>query len=164
MQVLIPCIICCWVFQHQKFKNSPLTSMWFVSKVNKEMINFFHILSEDSFNFHKHLAKYSDSQYHAVYHKNEYYLIFEKNLNHSQSKRALTVPCIKWLLFWGMNRTMSVIWFHGSTLLWFCITMGTASLNSAKFKVAIWLASKANTHSMWMLHVSMVGIYWSHNM
>ena len=42
--------------------------MLFISKSNKETINFFHILSEDSLDFYVHLAKYCDSQYHAVYH------------------------------------------------------------------------------------------------
>ena len=59
------------------------------------MINFFHILSEDSFNFYKHLAKYSDSQYHAVYHENEYYLIFENTSITPNVKRALT---LSWLI------------------------------------------------------------------
>ena len=51
------------------------------------MIIFFHILSEHSFNFYVHLAKYSDSQYHAVYHKNEYFLTFGKA---PKVERALT--------------------------------------------------------------------------
>ena len=55
------------------------------------MINFFHILSEDSFNFYKNLAKYSGSQYHAVYHRNEYYLINEKTSITPKVKRALTL-------------------------------------------------------------------------
>ena len=62
--------------------------MQFVSKINKEMVNFFHILSEDSFNFYIHLVKYSDSQYHVVYHKNEYYLTFEKTSITPKVKRA----------------------------------------------------------------------------
>ena len=63
--------------------------MGFVSKVDKETINFFHIFSEDRFNFYKHLAKYSTSQYHAVYHKNEYYLIYEKTSITPKSKKSL---------------------------------------------------------------------------
>ena len=59
------------------------------------MISFFHILSEDSFNFYEHLAKYSGSQYHAVYHENEYYLIYEKTLITPKVKRALT---LSWLI------------------------------------------------------------------
>ena len=55
------------------------------------MINFFNILSEDSFNFYKFLAKYSGSQYHAVYHKNEYYLIYEKTSITPKVKGALTL-------------------------------------------------------------------------
>ena len=54
--------------------------MQFVSKVDKELMNFFHIFSEDSFNFYKHLAKYSGSQYHAVYIKNEKILLPVKGL------------------------------------------------------------------------------------
>ena len=59
------------------------------------MINFFHILLEDSFNFYKLLVKYSGSQDHAVYHKNEYYLIFEKTSITPKVKRALT---LSWLI------------------------------------------------------------------
>ena len=59
------------------------------------MMNFFHILSEDSFNFYKHLAKYSGSQYHAVHHKNEYFLIYENTSITAKVKRALT---LLWLI------------------------------------------------------------------
>ena len=52
-------------------------------------------MSEDRFNFYKHSAKYSDSQYHAVYHKNEYYLTYEKTLLTPKVKRALT---LSWLI------------------------------------------------------------------
>ena len=48
-------------------------------------------MSEDSFNFYKHLAKYSGSQYHLVYHKNEYYLTYGKSLITPKVKRALTL-------------------------------------------------------------------------
>ena len=80
------------------------------------MINFFDNLSEDSFNFYKHLAKYSDSQYHAVYQKNEHYLIFGKTSITPKVKRALT---LSWLLsitcsmykvtqlFWGEQNNVS---------------------------------------------------------
>ena len=66
--------------------------MSFISKINKEMVNFFHILSEYSFNFYVHLTKYSDSQYHAVYHKNEYYLIFGKTSTTPKVTSTLTFP------------------------------------------------------------------------
>ena len=59
------------------------------------MINFFHVLSEDTFNFHKHLAKYCGSKYHAVYHKNEYYLTSGKTSINPKVKRALT---LSWLI------------------------------------------------------------------
>ena len=58
-------------------------------------MNFFHILSEDSFNFYKYLAKYSGSQYNAVYHKNEYYFTYEKSLITPKVKRAQT---LSWLI------------------------------------------------------------------
>ena len=87
------------------------------------MINFIHILSEDSFNF-KHLSKYFDSQHHAVHDKNEYYLIFEKTSITPKVKRSLT---LSWFInphpFYvqsdtivlGRNR-MSVRRFHVVTL------------------------------------------------
>ena len=59
------------------------------------MINFFHILSEDSLNFHKHLANYFGSQYHAVLHKNEYYLIYEITSITPKVKGALR---LSWLI------------------------------------------------------------------
>ena len=98
--------------------------MWFVSKVDKETMNFFHILSEDSFNFYKYLAKYSGSQYNVVYHKNEYYLIYEKTSITPKVKRAfchgsltLTSSVYKVAqLSWGRKKTMSVIRFHVVTL------------------------------------------------
>ena len=89
------------------------------------MINFFHILSEDTFNFYKYLAKYSDSQYHAVYHKMKYYLIFKITSITPKAKEpllchgSLTLTCSMCKvtqLFWGRNRIMLVIRFHAITL------------------------------------------------
>ena len=96
-----------------------------------------YILSEESFNFYIHLARYSDSQYHTVYHKNEYYLTFGKTSITPKVKRALTSL---WLInphlfyVWGdttvfgggggRNKTMSVMRFHAVTLQWFFVTMG----------------------------------------
>ena len=50
--------------------------------------------------FYKHLAKYSDSQYHAIYHRNEYYFLFEKTSITPKVKRACSVYKVT-QLFWG---------------------------------------------------------------
>ena len=82
-------------------------------------------MSEDSFNFYKHLVKYSGSQYNTVYHKNEYYLIYEKTSITPKVKRAstlygpLTLTCSMYKLTqlsWGRNKTITVMRFHAVTL------------------------------------------------
>ena len=81
-------------------------------------------MSENSFNFYIHLAKYSDSQYHAAHHKNEYYSIFGNTSIAPKVKRALTFSTLTRSMYsdtivlggGGGNKTMSVMKFHVATL------------------------------------------------